>query len=119
MRPARAEVHSLDALEAIIRSVRAGLVTFDGCPQAGKSTAYIHICERLGITRLEVDDYLVPNRGEYVKALRASDLLRTLQDAHSPLDLRDPELVTDAIGGCTFRFETVQITDIGPPVADD
>ncbi|WP_322080088.1 HNH endonuclease [Burkholderia cenocepacia] len=36
-----------------------------------------------------------------------------------PLDLRDPELVTDAIGGCTFRFETVQITDIGPSVADD
>ncbi|KWF21286.1 hypothetical protein [Burkholderia pseudomultivorans] len=65
----RLEVHSLDALEAIVRQAPAGLIAIDGCPLAGKSTACVQLCERLGTIGLELDNFLVREQGDYVKAL--------------------------------------------------
>ncbi|WP_322080089.1 nucleoside/nucleotide kinase family protein [Burkholderia cenocepacia] len=87
MNHSRMEVRTFDALAAKVERVRAGIVAIDGCPLAGKSTVCVQICERLGIVGLELDDYLVPDRGEYVNALRTNEVLRALQEAHSRTSL--------------------------------
>ncbi|MBN3830806.1 hypothetical protein [Burkholderia sp. Ac-20344] len=84
----------MNALEEVIRKVQAGLVTVDGCPLAGKSTASVQICERLGAIALELDQYVVRGQGEYVDALRTTDLLRSLSKALSGTSLGVLE------GGC-------------------
>ncbi|AOI94088.1 hypothetical protein WS58_16440 [Burkholderia pseudomultivorans] len=83
MNQLRIEARSLDALEAIIRQAPTGLIAIDGCPLAGKSTARVQLCERLGAIGLELDNFVVRDQREYVKALRTDDVSRALQDALS------------------------------------
>lgn len=101
----RTEVHSLDALEEVIRLAQAGLVMFDGWPLAGKSTARSEICKRVGAIGLELDNYVTRRQGEYVKAIWSVELMRALHNA-----LSDSSLVV--LDGVCMRqvLEAINVT---------
>lgn len=73
----------------VVRSVTAGLVTFDGCTSAGKTTLAATVSKELGLPLVDLDDYVVRNEGHFVNALRSDELKAKIETelAQSPVVL--------------------------------
>jgi tRNA uridine 5-carbamoylmethylation protein Kti12 len=56
----------------------AALVTVDGFPGSGKSTLASRLASQLSAKHIELDQFLVKNRGGYLAYLRYEELLRTI-----------------------------------------
>ena len=79
----RIEITNADDLEKRIAAVPRGLVTFDGCPLAGKTTLMNEIGRRLSCPTLDLDHYLNRDNGHFFNALRLPDLERDVDGALS------------------------------------
>lgn len=56
------------------------LIAIDGVPGSGKSTLRAHLVDFFSAHSVELDDFLVRDRGEFVGALRMGDLSAALSE---------------------------------------
>ena len=62
------------ALADLLAALGGGLVVFDGCPAAGKTTLMRDVAARLHCKAFDADAYLDRNQGTFVNALRFDEL---------------------------------------------
>ncbi|PLZ01138.1 hypothetical protein CY652_17810 [Burkholderia sp. WAC0059] len=77
----RVELRSVPDLQRRVFDVASGLVTFDGDLHAGKTTLARKIGEALGHPVLDLDGYLLREQGNFVNALRITELTRDIGKA--------------------------------------
>ncbi|WP_321947862.1 shikimate kinase [Paraburkholderia sp. J10-1] len=81
MNARRVVVTDVGELAEALRPVAGGLITFDGCDGAGKTTLALKLSEALGHEVVDVDKHLNRQMGEYVKAIRLSELASDVESA--------------------------------------
>lgn len=54
------------------------LMAIDGAPGSGKSTLSVQLVQALDAHKVELDDFLIPDQGEFFGALRMHDLAAAL-----------------------------------------
>ncbi len=73
------EVTDVSDLESLLRTVEHGLIAFDGCTSAGKTTLMNNLARRLKCPAIDLDQYLDRQRGEFVNALRLPALTDAIE----------------------------------------
>ncbi|MBN3761130.1 hypothetical protein [Burkholderia sp. Ac-20365] len=80
------ETADVEVLAHRVREMGNGLITFDGCMLAGKTTLMREIARRLGAQGLDLDDFVEKQRGVFVPALRLEDLTAAIRQARARSD---------------------------------
>lgn len=75
------EILDFNLLVEHFRQLDEGLVTFDGCDGAGKTTLARAAAEALGCCAVDLDKHLVKETGEFIGALRVDEFAKNLDDA--------------------------------------
>lgn len=78
----RIELREVAKLVEELRPIRAGLISFDGCDGAGKTTLAEEISSALRRPVIDLDKFVAPETGEFVHAL---DLVTLVQELDSAL----------------------------------
>jgi hypothetical protein len=72
------EANSVSELASCLARSRGGLIAIDGYPGAGKSTVAREVAARLGVQCVHLDDFLLRNRGSFLKCLKYAELAASL-----------------------------------------
>lgn len=74
-------VNDVNTLLDILRQASNGLISFDGCDGAGKTTLAQDISRALGHEAIDLDPFLNQQTGEFFGALRLLELKQQIDDA--------------------------------------
>jgi hypothetical protein len=77
----RIELQNVTALVEVLRPLPSGIVSFDGCDGAGKTTLAQKISDALGHDVVDLDKHLVRDTGEFVNAIRLAELVKDIDGA--------------------------------------
>ncbi|KVE06278.1 hypothetical protein WI91_07990 [Burkholderia vietnamiensis] len=83
----RIDTSNVHYVENRAREIKHGLITFDGCMFAGKTTLMREIARRLGVPGIDLDDYVEREQGKFVEALRLDELKIAIARAQTKSDV--------------------------------
>lgn len=75
------ELQDVTTLVDVLRPLPSGVVSFDGCDGVGKTTLAHKISDALGYEVVDLDKHLTRETGEFVSAIRSSELVQEIDDA--------------------------------------
>lgn len=68
-----------------LRTANGRLIGIDGINGVGKTTLSIKLAAELGCTHINLDDYVVKNRGTFVEHIKYDELRSVIHTAHAPV----------------------------------